>query len=116
MHVTLKLNLILAAFYDIGTIFTSGDIFLLAFQYFLGISASSRPSVITLSYGSLESDLTAIQAATMCTAAQQLSAAGMTIVVSSGDSGVGGQSGESCPAFVPTYPGKYPTPSAHTAP
>lgn len=93
-------------FYDLGTAFTSGDIFLLTFQYFLGLSASSRPSVITISYGSLESDMTTSQATSMCTAAQQLTAAGMTIVVSSGDSGVGGESGETCPAFVPTYPGK----------
>lgn len=49
--------------------------------------------------------MTTAQATSMCTAAQQLTAAGMTIVVSSGDSGVGGQSGETCPAFVPTYPG-----------
>lgn len=85
--------------------FTQGDIFLLTFQYFLGIEVSSRPSVITISYGSLESDMTSDQAASMCNAAQQLTAAGMTIVVSSGDDGVGGESGESCPAFVPTYPG-----------
>lgn len=38
----------------------------------------------------------------MCNAAQQLAAQGMTIVVSSGDSGVAGQDGATCPAFVPT--------------
>lgn len=46
--------------------------------------------------------MTTAQATTMCTAAQQLTALGVTIVISSGDSGVGGESGETCPAFVPT--------------
>ena len=76
--------------------------FLLTFQYFLGLAKSKRPSVITISYGSLEYGFTSAQANSMCTAAQQLSAQGMTIVVSSGDSGVGGQEGQTCPAFVPT--------------
>lgn len=78
----------------------------MTFQYFLGLSASARPSVITISYGSLESGVTSAQAETMCNAAQQLTAQGTTIVVSSGDSGVGGQSGATCPAFVPTVRGR----------
>lgn len=75
-------NDIPSGFYDVGTSFTTGDIFLLTFQYFLSLSVSARPSVITISYGSLETDVTSEQAISMCTAAQQLSAAGMTIVVS----------------------------------
>ncbi|KAF8308704.1 subtilisin-like protein [Clavulina sp. PMI_390] len=94
-------------FYDYGTSSTAGDIFLLTFQYFLGLAASSRPSVITISYGSLESAFTSSQATSMCNAAQQLAAAGMTIVVSSGDDGVSGQGG-TCPPFQPTYPGGCP--------
>ena len=57
---------------------------------------------ITISYGSLEHFFTSTQATTMCTAAQQLAAQGMTIVVSSGDSGVGGLEGQTCPKFVPS--------------
>jgi len=65
-----------------------------------------RPSVISISYGSVESDFTLAQAQTMCKAARKLTAQGMTIVVSSGDSGVNGQGSTSstCPPFIPTYP------------
>ncbi|KAF8320677.1 subtilisin-like protein [Clavulina sp. PMI_390] len=98
-----------AGFYDYGTLSSaSGDVFLGTFQYFLNLTASDRPSVITISYGSFESEYTASQASSMCTAAQQLSAAGMTIVVAAGDYGVGGFLGFSCPAFVPTYPSGCP--------
>lgn len=75
------LTLCFEGFYDLGNKQTSGDVFLLTFQYFLGLSVSERPSVISISYGSLESDSTSAQANSMCNAAQQLAAAGMTIVV-----------------------------------
>src|SRR5258708_37976387 len=67
---------------------------------------AQRPSVISISYGSVESDFTLAQAQTMCKAARKLTAQGMTIVVSSGDSGVNGQGSTSstCPPFIPTYP------------
>jgi hypothetical protein len=67
--------------YDFGTDFPSGDIFLETFQYFLGLSLHERPSVVSISYGTLEEYMTLSQASSMCTAAQQLAAAGMTIVV-----------------------------------
>ena len=74
------------------------------------MAVEDRPSVITISYGSEEKDFTAEQAQTMCTAALQLTCQGMTIVVSSGDSGVNGQgsSSDTCPPFTPTYPGGCP--------
>lgn len=68
-------------YYDLGTQNVVGDPFLLTFQYFLGLPVDERPPVITISYSGVESDLTDTQAASMCTAAQQLAAAGMTIVV-----------------------------------
>lgn len=71
--------------YNLGNQLTQGDIFLLTFQMF--INAASQPSVITISYGGQESDVTSAQANDMCNAAQKLSALGTTIVVSSGDSG-----------------------------
>lgn len=102
--ITLTLAL---AFYDIGTANTAGDIFLLSFQNF--IDAPSRPAVASYSYGSDESESTQAEATTMCNAAKQLSALGMTIVASSGDSGVDGQGqGDTCPPFLPTYPGGCP--------
>lgn len=71
--------------YNLGNQLTQGDIFLLTFQMF--INADSQPSVITISYGGQESDVTQAQANDMCSAAKKLSALGTTIVVSSGDSG-----------------------------
>lgn len=117
------------AFYEFGTSTTPGDIFQLTCQYFLDeVKPQDRPSVvsildapllsfsllqqealmrflrcqITISYGSLESQMSASQAQTMCSSCQQLTAQGVTIVVSSGDDGVAGQDGTTCPAFVPT--------------
>ena len=84
---------------------TQGDIFLLTFNDFINnFSSTTRPKVITISYGSDEYEFTSSQANSMCTAAQKLTALGTTIVVSSGDSGVAGQTGDTCPPFVPTYP------------
>ena len=102
------LTCLIPAVYDVGTSSTAGDIFLITFQQFLALSVSARPSVITVSYGSDETDMTRAQATTMCNAAQQLAAAGMTIVFSSGDDGVDGSGGETCPKFVVTYPGGCP--------
>lgn len=97
-----------STFYDVGTSNTAGDLFLISFQQFLALAVASRPTVITVSYGSDETDFTLAQATTMCNAAQQLSASGMTIVFSSGDSGVDGNGGETCPKFKVTYPGGCP--------
>jgi tripeptidyl-peptidase-1 len=58
-----------------------GDLALLTFQYFLSLPVPERPSVISVSYSNVEHDYTQTQASSMCTAAQQLTAAGMTIVV-----------------------------------
>lgn len=88
---------------------TAGDIFLLTFNDLVNnFSSSNRPKVISISYGSDESQFTSSQANSMCNAAQKLTSLGTTIVVSSGDDGVAGQSGDTCPPFVPTYPGGCP--------
>ncbi|KAE8214735.1 hypothetical protein CF327_g1937, partial [Tilletia walkeri] len=92
-------------FLDYGTSSTAGDIFSLTFQYLL--AQSTKPGVVSISYGSDESDFTASQARSMCNYAQQLTAQGTTIVVSSGDSGVAGQQ-DACPPFTPTYPSGCP--------
>ncbi|KAK0548262.1 hypothetical protein OC846_002981 [Tilletia horrida] len=94
-----------------GTAFTKGDLFNLAAQYFLNLSPSQRPSVVSISYGSNEGGYAASEAQTMCASMQKLTAGGTTVVVASGDSGVSGNGG-SCPAsnsaFVPTYPSGCP--------
>ncbi|KAK0531903.1 hypothetical protein OC842_003465 [Tilletia horrida] len=93
-------------FLGYGTSTTSGDIFSKTFQYFL--SQTTKPGVISISYGSDEAGFTKSAATSMCNYAQQLTAQGTTIVVSSGDYGVSGQSGDTCPPFVPTYPSGCP--------
>ncbi|KAL9940792.1 hypothetical protein V8E36_000280 [Tilletia maclaganii] len=92
-------------FLGYGTQYTQGDIFAQTFQYFL--NQGTKPGVISISYGSDETDMTSSQASSMCNYAQQLTAQGTTIVVSSGDSGVAGQQ-DKCPPFTPTYPGGCP--------
>ncbi|KAK0563057.1 hypothetical protein OC861_005015 [Tilletia horrida] len=95
-------------FLGYGNSNTAGDIFSLTFQYLL--NQATKPGVVSISYGSDESDMTSSQAQAMCNYAQQLTAQGTTIVVSSGDSGVAGQK-DTCPKggkFIPTYPSGCP--------
>ncbi|KAF8311276.1 subtilisin-like protein [Clavulina sp. PMI_390] len=94
-------------FYDIGPAQPTGDVFLLTFQRAIEMT-TPRPRIITISYGSDEVYFSSSQASTMCQAAQQLTALGITIVVSSGDSGVDGEGDQSMPPFRPTYPGGCP--------
>jgi tripeptidyl-peptidase-1 len=102
--VTSEIYPLTASFFAEGNSQTAGDIFLLTFNDFVNnFSSTTRPKIITISYGSDESEFSSSQANSMCTAAQKLTALGTTIVVSSGDDGVTGQ-GDSCPAFTPTYP------------
>ena len=76
---------------------TAGDIFLLTFNDLINnFDSTNRPKVISISYGSDESEFTSSQAQSMCNAAQKLTSLGTTIVVSSGDNGVGGQDGDTC--------------------
>lgn len=73
---------------------------------------STKPGVITISYGEDESAFSQGDAQSICTAAQKLTAQGTTVVVASGDNGVNAnqaQSGESCDQhFNPTYPSGCP--------
>lgn len=96
----------------------TGDIFLSAFQYFLELDASVRPSVITVSYGILDEASMTSTADAMCNAAQLLSAFGTTIVFSAGDSGPDGtaraqtppypDASGSCLPLTPSYPSGCP--------
>lgn len=92
-------------FYNYGTMLTQGDIFQLAFSDLLNnYDKYGQPGVYSISYGGDENAMTQAQANTMCSTAMKLQARGMTIVLASGDNGVGGQAGDTCPPFVPTYP------------
>lgn len=91
-------------FYDVGPARPTGDVFLLTFQRALELT-TPRPRVrllvyfiplnpppdalvgqiLSISYGSDEAYFSTSQANTMCNAAQQLSAMGVTIVVSGTD-------------------------------
>ncbi|KAL9940154.1 hypothetical protein V8E36_000859 [Tilletia maclaganii] len=95
-----------------GSQLSQGDLFNLVAQYYLNMDPSQRPGVISISYGSDESDMTQADAQTMCDSMQKLTAGGTTVVVASGDAGVSGNGNSGCTAagsaFVPTYPGGCP--------
>lgn len=98
-----------SVFYNYGNQLSQGDIFQRALADIKNnYNALGRPGVYSISYGADESSSTPSEASLLCSTAQQLSAMGMTIVLSSGDNGVGGSQGDSCPAFVPTYPSGCP--------
>ncbi|UZJ54600.1 hypothetical protein CBS101457_003920 [Exobasidium rhododendri] len=94
-----------ATFYNYGNQLTQGDIFGAAFNDIINnYKTYNSPGVYSVSYGSDENSITQAEANAMCNSAMKLSALGTTIVISSGDNGVGGTSGDTCPPFVPTYP------------
>ncbi|CAO1630437.1 unnamed protein product [Jaminaea pallidilutea] len=64
-----------------------GDIFLTSLQMFIEMDASTRPSVVAISYGILDESGMTATANAMCNAAQVLSALGTTVVLASGDTG-----------------------------
>lgn len=98
-----------SVYFNYGTSTTQGDIFEQAMQDILAnYDQYGKPGVYTISYGSDESDVTQAEANAMCNTAMQLSALGTTILIASGDDGVGGQQGDTCPPFVPTYPSGCP--------
>ncbi|KAJ7454305.1 family S53 protease-like protein [Mycena galericulata] len=71
------------------------------------INDTSRPTVLTTSYGFDEEDLTLPVAQGLCNAYAQLGALGTSILFASGDGGVGGNEFE-CTTFVPTAPSTCP--------
>jgi tripeptidyl-peptidase-1 len=67
------------------------------------------PTVLSLSYGYDESDLTSSNANSMCNGFAQLAARGISVIIASGDGGVSGSRlSNSCTAFVPTFPASCP--------
>jgi tripeptidyl-peptidase-1 len=88
-----------------ATINNREDPWLLAFNTLIEkFTSATRPKVVSISYSGGEKYFSASQGKIMCDAAQKLTALGTTIVVSTGDFGVGGDDGEACPAFNPRYP------------
>ncbi|KAJ7636789.1 family S53 protease [Roridomyces roridus] len=70
---------------------------------------SSRPRTLSTSYGFDESALTLFQSVYLCNTYMTLGAAGVSVLFSSGDGGVGGnQKGQTCDKFVPTGPSGCP--------
>ncbi|KAK6988702.1 family S53 protease-like protein [Favolaschia claudopus] len=69
--------------------------------------AEKRPTVLTTSYGFNEVDMTLPVAQGLCNAYAQLGALGTSILFSSGDGGVAGNSFD-CTTFVPTAPSGCP--------
>jgi len=72
------------------------------------ISESSRPQVLTTSYGFNENELTRAVATNLCNAYMQLGALGTSVLFASGDGGVSGSQSQSCTTFVPTLPSDCP--------
>jgi tripeptidyl-peptidase I len=91
------------------------------------LNESAPPQVLTTSYDVDEPDvsiplakyifylftsparLLTMDISTLCNAYAQLGARGVSILFASGDGGVGGgQSGESCTTFIPTFPNACP--------
>jgi tripeptidyl-peptidase-1 len=98
-----------STFYNYGNQLSQGDIFGAAFNDIINNYAKyGKPGVYSISYGADENSVTQTEATAMCNSAMKLSAMGTTIVLSSGDNGVGGSSGDTCPPFVPTYPSGCP--------
>ncbi|KAJ7731994.1 family S53 protease-like protein [Mycena metata] len=71
------------------------------------INDTSRPTVLTTSYGDNEGELTLPVAQGLCNAYAQLGALGTSILFSSGDGGVAGN-GFQCTTFLPTAPSDCP--------
>ncbi|KAI0107778.1 peptidase S8/S53 domain-containing protein [Nemania sp. FL0031] len=78
-------------------------------EYILGLAASSRPNVISVSYGGDEYEVALSVADATCNLFSELGAAGISVLYASGDSGVG----DSCTisgkkAYIPDFPGGCP--------
>lgn len=94
-----------STFFNYGNQFTQGDLFQAALADILeNYDKYGQPGVYSISYGSDENSMTQAEADLLCSTAMKLTARGTTIVLASGDNGVGGTSGDDCPPFVPTYP------------
>ncbi|KAK0227731.1 family S53 protease [Armillaria fumosa] len=95
-------------FISVGPSSTDGVDGFLDITSFLNAEANP-PQVLTTSYGFDETDISASVATRLCNAYMALGARGVSVIFASGDGGVGGgQSGESCTSFIPTFPGSCP--------
>ncbi|KAK0186017.1 family S53 protease [Armillaria mellea] len=95
-------------FISVGASSTDGVDGFLDMTNFLNAEASP-PQVLTTSYGFDETDIPASVAIRLCNAYMALGARGVSVIFASGDGGVGGgQRGESCTSFIPTFPGGCP--------
>ncbi|KLO12132.1 subtilisin-like protein [Schizopora paradoxa] len=72
------------------------------------LSQSNPPHVVTTSYGQNEGSISRAVATNLCNAYMQLGARGITVLFSSGNGGVAGESSASCTSFVPTFPSTCP--------
>ncbi|KAK0473973.1 family S53 protease-like protein [Armillaria novae-zelandiae] len=95
-------------FISVGASTTDGVDGFLDITSFLN-AETSPPQVLTTSYGFDERDIPASVAIRLCNAYMALGARGVSVIFASGNGGVGGgQSGESCTNFIPTFPGGCP--------
>lgn len=98
-----------STFFNYGNQLTQGDIFQKALSDLLNNYESyGKPGVYSISYGADENTVTAAEATALNNSVKQLTALGCTVLVASGDNGVGGTQGDTCPPFVPTYPSTCP--------
>ncbi|KAH8658083.1 peptidase S8/S53 domain-containing protein [Xylariales sp. PMI_506] len=91
------------AFYSTGG--ETNNIFELLGEYLLELPAASLPQTISISYGEPEADLTTALMTATCDVFAQVGALGVSIMIASGDSGVGTACGTS---YKPDFPASCP--------
>lgn len=81
-------------------------------HYLLDLPGDELPAVLTTSYGEPEQTVPPSYAKAVCTLFAQLGARGVSVIFSSGDSGVGGtclsNDGTNRTAFIPVFPASCP--------
>lgn len=81
-------------------------------HYLLDLPGDKLPAVLTTSYGEPEQTVPPSYARAVCTLFAQLGARGVSVIFSSGDSGVGGSclsnDGSNRTAFIPVFPASCP--------
>ncbi|KAF9972599.1 hypothetical protein BGZ73_004275 [Actinomortierella ambigua] len=76
-------------------------------DYFL--SSDNPPSVLSISYGFNENQVSSNQVAAVCNAFQQLGSRGVSVIVATGDGGVAGsRPNNTCIKIIPTFPASCP--------
>ncbi|KAH8896384.1 subtilisin-like protein [Thozetella sp. PMI_491] len=73
------------------------------------LSKRNPPSVLVIPYGFNEDQIDSALARNLCNSFQKLGAQGVSVIVPSGDGGVGGISAsQQCTTFIPTFPATCP--------